>query len=1537
MSIDPTVPPGEDTGTEDVTPELGVHAPDVLYSGTRAELRVLLQASAADGSVRPLEGVRLAAVLDAREAGRVRLGEATTGADGVGIVPLALPDLAPGTYWLAVRAETPLGPAELRHEMRVRANARLLVALDAHRVRPGSTAGVQLALRRAIPPAPIPDAPVEITVHDPRGNRVLARAVTTDATGGARVELPVAPGARAGPYVVTAHHRGRSDRCVFWVPGPRPPESPAVRPAPVAAAVARFFPAGGGLVPEVPRELFAHVWRSDGRPARGRLSITLAATGALPDLPLGPPEGLELRENAWASLEVRVPRGYMRPAAPGGGVELEYAARGFQDARRRNPAIVLVRWRWYDGETGCDGETEVNAFPVEQPLTLRLEREVVDPGGLLPFRVVAAGADGPVFLDLLIMGQVVQTRTVHTRDGLGSGEMEVPTYAEGLIELRAYRAAADNRLIEDSRLVHVRPRGALTVQVEATAEIVRPAVVWDRVWVRVHDAAGEPVPAAVDLALAPAIDPGAPGGDGTEPWVGRALELRGHEPLVTGAECPGFSTVLRDFVIDGRGSAADRPSIGRRAYLALLPALSHYGWSVDPAADRRQRRISQLERLFSNLVAYMERHPFAQLDPNTKRWGYVPDLLGRLTREGRMLREDVLDPTGRPYALTDLEVLDPFFRFDFLVRAITGVRIRRVYEALAEYGRRHEKWSWVRRPYWEFPDDVAAQLLKEGLVEEIFLEDGWGRPLQILRREAPVEPEQLPRGLAQVRVVSGGPDGEFTEGVDPEQPLFSVMELPVPGSDLGEPAPPGPATSTAEGGSAEVRRPVAIPARAARRIAWPVPPRWTERVEDPEALLPPEEAQLDPVARPHVATVTATESGEIPPQEVPVPDSGNWMLVAVARAPSGEVGAALLPLAAEPRPRVEVVPPPPVTVGDRFPLEVRAYGAPEQARVLLLSDPAGILSAAPVPVAPGEPATATFAVEALRAGAGEVGVGLTDETHLLRTHASAAVTVRPACDEVTESHGLLLRPGRKVTFPWPEGARVRARRAGGPASLAWEAWLALEREPVMDLDGALARATAGSLLLTALRAPRVSWPEPEARVEADALASCQELLAREHPEGGFAWFPGRPSHPLLTARTLRALCDLAGVIDVDRGVVERTVQALVRIQDREGCWVLPRDAGGWDSLSARFVPTAYVAWILQEAGCRDGVTDRALGWLRKHLRDAGSDAYARALALGALLERDPADAALAAEGERLEALARSEDPPNGASLEEVSWGPGSLTLFGTAGSDARTETTATALRALRRFPTRTRSLTPGCAHLLRMRGADGTWGPTHVTETCLRALAACEFPAPAPEGGVPLVRINGRELEVPPADDGLPSSPDFGIPAPGAGSTAGFEAEVLSGQGRVLQFIVSRDVPWGGRPAPSARGITPRTSLGIVLRPSRIAVPLGESLDLEVQVENAGSTPVWRSVVTLDLPPGVEPDLTALEAWVAEGKLLAVARRANVLRLDVGHLKSKERRAWKIPVRVRARGRVQWPPARAREAYGAQIQAAADPFVLEIT
>ena len=88
--------------------------------------------------------------------------------------------------------------------------------------------------------------------------------------------------------------------------------------------------------------------------------------------------------------------------------------------------------------------------------------------------VLAPGASGRAFVDVVKAGRTVLTQGLDLRDGRGVLALDLPPDLFGTLELRAYRLLASGDIAGDTRIVQVNPPAGLRIAVELDKPTYRP-------------------------------------------------------------------------------------------------------------------------------------------------------------------------------------------------------------------------------------------------------------------------------------------------------------------------------------------------------------------------------------------------------------------------------------------------------------------------------------------------------------------------------------------------------------------------------------------------------------------------------------------------------------------------------------------------------------------------------------------------------------------------------------------------------------------------------------------------------------------------------------------------------------------------------------------------------------------------------------------------------------------------------------------------------------------------------------------------------
>src|SRR2546423_7264415 len=138
----------------------------------------------------------------------------------------------------------------------------------------------------------------------------------------------------------------------------------------------------------------------------------------------------------------------------------------------------------------------------------------------------------------------------------------------------------------------------------------------------------------------------------------------------------------------------------------------------------------------------------------------------------------------------------------------------------------------------------------------------------------------------------------------------------------------------------------------------------------------------------------------------------------------------------------------------------------------------------------------------------------------------------------------------------------------------------------------------------------------------------QKLLTFERPGGGFDWWGNGEPLVWLSAYGLQEFSDMAKVYPIDKGIIDRTQQFLMRKMDKDGTWSNIGATHGETIANMgdpKLLLTSYVAWSLIESGLDKKQLTKSVDYIRGNLKDAHDNAYILALAANALAAFDPKD------------------------------------------------------------------------------------------------------------------------------------------------------------------------------------------------------------------------------------------------------------------------------------------------------------------------
>ena len=1427
----------------------------MLVRGAEATVYVAVSGARTLTASDPVAGASVELTLLADKKQPRALARGKTDRAGNAVLRFRVPAIEPGPYRLRVATSSPHGHGVAERDVEVTDKLLLHLRTDRGIYKPGGTVKWRVTALGGADAHPAAGDQVEVVVRDPRETVIWRGQAALSRTGMTAGEFPLGDDLVTGHYSLVASIRGIETR-----------ESIEVREVHLPVFEVRLERRGMGRDGRrfagrvVARYRYGEPVRgevrigSDGENGRlvgtldasGQLSFTLPLRdgdrrvtalvtdgagrqhGAELEVPSRPramhialvPENTEVVAGRHTSLSVITTdeRGQLAPARvylrlPGRDRRIALDSKGAVRVAVRAP-MSSGNWQPSASAIATDGEVaqdRVDLRVLGRGASLHLRQAVVTAGQ----PVVVEGhwtakARGPLLATLLRDGTPIASAvTTIGAKGAVRAELRPPVGSFGLATVRLLSLGWDPKGGAPPREVHhlnvyLRPA---ELAVEISGETRHRPGQRVELAVSVKDAAGRPVEGAglaasvVDervLAL-------------SEPRPDLVAALRHFDDIRDATQLGlAFSDLL------GAAAGPEREA-ALRAILEALPAEAYTPELIIPAEVRYRAEQERIDRAGRAAYKALLVTPGGVGVRAATGWRYRSELW-QLLAAARWKDRDRATPWNRPTTWDYALELDPALAFDSVAPRLADDRLDKLASAL----RKQKARSLLARK----ASSGLRQLVASSIIGAHLGIDPWGTAIRVERIGGRFHPLQSQVSLS---LVSAGPDLVFDTADDHrvDDVFFDLLGGGGTGyGSIGAGSLGGIGHGSGGGsirmGSASATGLAPLRARFDETVLWRVG------------------ASTSAAGR---ATLAFALSDSIT----------GWKVAVEAVTPDGAVGTAtsrletFLPL------HLDAEVPSRLSVGDsyRIPIALANHsGAPQALEVT--AELAGALRRS----GPGRHrltlengGTGVVFVRAIAgaAGTGTVRLELRSGGHVV-DRVLRRVPVDPRGELVRTIHAGEVVDGRgAIRFAVAADAAPRSasgllRLYRGAADQALDGLEGMLQEPYGCFEQTSSTTYPNLLVLRLLRdAPGAAAVRSRAR--AMVGRGYQRLISYEVEGGGFSWFGESPANQVLTAYGLMEFVDMSAVYPVDRDLVKRTRDWLLKKQRADGSWK-PDESWlhDWSEVQGRVSTTAFVAWALAETGYRGAHLDRALGFLRAHQSELAGDPYRLALwAAAETLVAGKKSGALALLARR---GARDRDG--------LVFRAGSKTLFYATGEAADAQVTALAATALHRAG-RSERARAALDWLWQVRSPNYGWGTTQSTVLALRAAAIAAPPPPQTEGSL-AVRIDGKLAgQIDLAAVGVPS---LELPVLASGP----HQLVLEGSaaGRLRADL---RLKWRGASAGPARA----DGLAVELEGPDGPARVGEVVALRATVHNPGNRAVAMPTVILPVPPGF-----TIEAGVAK-------------------------------------------------------------------
>jgi A-macroglobulin TED domain/A-macroglobulin receptor binding domain len=467
------------------------------------------------------------------------------------------------------------------------------------------------------------------------------------------------------------------------------------------------------------------------------------------------------------------------------------------------------------------------------------------------------------------------------------------------------------------------------------------------------------------------------------------------------------------------------------------------------------------------------------------------------------------------------------------------------------------------------------------------------------------------------------------------------------------------------------------------------------------------------------------------------------------------------------------------------------------------------------------------------------------------------------------------------------------------------------------------------LVVDYVKKARVASPQLLMKSEQFLNVGYQKLLTFERPGGGFDWWGNGEPLVWLSAYGLQEFGDMAKVYPIDKGIIDRTQQFLMRKMDKDGTWSNIGATHGETIASmgnAKLLLTSYVAWSMLDSGMDKKQLAKSVDYIRANLKDANDSAYILALAANALAAYDPKDDSTLLALQRLDKL-RKEIPE----WKAISFPGRGTSLSYARGDSVAVETTALAALAMIRTGQFTNSVNQALTYLVKSKEGNGTWGSTQATILALKALVAGMGGNQQKEPAHFVISVNGKEAARSKVDaDNADVMQTFDL----KNLTQAGENEVaieVTGESNLMYQIVGRHfMPWKKELAQE------KPVIDIDVAYDRTQLSTNDLLHAKATLKYHGKLPTYMVMVDLGIAPGFTVDQGDFAEMVGKKQIQRFTITSRTVTLYLGDVKPGDVLNFEYTLKPRFPLRARTPVSTAYEYYTPANRAEARPVELVV-
>jgi hypothetical protein len=467
------------------------------------------------------------------------------------------------------------------------------------------------------------------------------------------------------------------------------------------------------------------------------------------------------------------------------------------------------------------------------------------------------------------------------------------------------------------------------------------------------------------------------------------------------------------------------------------------------------------------------------------------------------------------------------------------------------------------------------------------------------------------------------------------------------------------------------------------------------------------------------------------------------------------------------------------------------------------------------------------------------------------------------------------------------------------------------------------------LVVDYVKKARVASPQLLMKAEQFLNVGYQKLLTFERPGGGFDWWGNGEPLVWLSAYGLQEFSDMAKVYPIDKGVIDRTQQFLMRKMDKDNTWSNIGATHGETIANMgnpKLLLTSYVTWSLLDSGMNKQQLVKSVQYIRDNLKEANDSAYILALAANALAAYDPKDDSTLEALKRLDKL-RKEIPE----WKAINFPGRGTSLSYARGDSVAVETTALAALAMIRSGQFTNSVNQALTYLVKAKEGNGTWGSTQATILALKAMVAGMGGQEQKDPAHFTISVNGKEAARSKVDkENADVMQTFDLK--GLAQTGANEVTIeVNGESNLMYQIVGRHFqPW-------KKDVTQeKPVIDIDVAYDRTKLATNDLLRAKATLKYSGKVPTYMVMIDLGIAPGFVVDAGDFAEMVGKKQIQRFTITSRTVTLYLGDVKPGDVLTFDYTLKAKYPLRAQAPAAVAYEYYTPANRAEGRPVELTV-